>query len=408
MSVVTGVVAARGGLPVFLLLYGLLYASYGIEGPFLPALLAERGLGPEAIGLLFAAGTGVRLVSGPLAAAVADRSGNPRLVLAACMMAAAAATAGYVLAGGFTALLLVGVVVSLALAPVNPMADALAMAASLRPRAGFDYGLVRGAGSAAFVAAAALAGWLVAGLGNAAAVVAGVVLLAAAAAMVPLLPGSVPSKTEAAPRGSLAGARGLLRLPGFTRLLLLGGLVQGSHAVYGAFATLHWQQAGIAPGAIGLLWAVAVASEIVVFALTGPWLLRVLGPARLAALAAAAGVVRWAIMASTAALPVQFLLQPLHGLTFAALHLASLRLLAGMVPPQLSATAFSLQATLGAGLATALLTLLAGPLFAHAGALAFWAMAALCALAMPVALALQDEPRVEALPMPAMAPGMAE
>jgi PPP family 3-phenylpropionic acid transporter len=164
--------------------------------------------------------------------------------------------------------------------------------------------------------------------------------------------------------------------------------VQGSHALYGAFATLRWQAAGIGPEAIGALWAVAVASEVAVFLLVGPWLLARLGPARLAALAALAGVLRWAVMATTADPAVQFLLQPMHGLTFAALHLATMRLLAEEVPARLSATAFGLQATLGPGLAGALLTLATGPLYGEFGAGGFWVMAALCAGAVPLALRL--------------------
>jgi PPP family 3-phenylpropionic acid transporter len=96
-------------------------------------------------------------------------------------------------------------------------------------------------------------------------------------------------------------------------------------------------------------------------------------------------------MASTASLPVQFILQPLHGLTIAALHLATMRLLAESIPPRISTTAFGIQASLGPGLAGALLTLAAGPLYGTFGAGAFWAMAALCAVALPATAKLTAE-----------------
>jgi PPP family 3-phenylpropionic acid transporter len=47
------------------------------------------------------------------------------------------------------------------------------------------------------------------------------------------------------------------------------------------------------------------------------------------------------------------------------------------VPPALSATALTVYSTLGIGLATTLVTLASGPLYAQLGARAFWVMAVL-------------------------------
>jgi MFS transporter, PPP family, 3-phenylpropionic acid transporter len=71
----------------------------------------------------------------------------------------------------------------------------------------------------------------------------------------------------------------------------------------------------------------------------GPTLLRWLGPAGAAALAASAGIVRWSVTAVTAWLPAMVLVEPLHGLTFALLHLACMQMLSVIVPPALAATA---------------------------------------------------------------------
>jgi PPP family 3-phenylpropionic acid transporter len=64
---------------------------------------------------------------------------------------------------------------------------------------------------------------------------------------------------------------------------------------------------------------------LVVFFIIGRSLLDRLGPAGAAALAAAAGMVRWSVEAQTAWLPAMAAIQPLHGLTFALLHLANMR-----------------------------------------------------------------------------------
>src|SRR3569832_1377328 len=98
---------ALGALPRYLVLYALVFAAYGIEAPFLPALLAEHGLSATAIGQVLAAGTAARLLSGPVGAAAADRCGAPRLLLAGALLASALLGGGYVLAGGLLGLLLV-------------------------------------------------------------------------------------------------------------------------------------------------------------------------------------------------------------------------------------------------------------------------------------------------------------
>jgi PPP family 3-phenylpropionic acid transporter len=78
----------------------------------------------------------------------------------------------------------------------------------------------------------------------------------------------------------------------------------------------------------------------------------------------------------------------LHAVTFGAQHLGAMRVLATL-PPGQAATAQTLHSSLGTGLAMGALTLLAGPLYARFGGDAFWAMAALCAAALPFALGLR-------------------
>jgi PPP family 3-phenylpropionic acid transporter len=64
-------------------------------------------------------------------------------------------------------------------------------------------------------------------------------------------------------------------------------------------------------------------------------------------------------------------------------------MLAAIVPPPLAATAQAAYGTVAVGAMSALLTLASGPLYGWFGASAFWVMAALCALAVPVAAGLR-------------------
>ena len=115
-----------------------------------------------------------------------------------------------------------------------------------------------------------------------------------------------------------------------------------------------------------------------------------LGPPGAAMLAAAAGVIRWAVMAETAWLPAMAAIEALHGLTFALLHLTCMRLLAESIPRRLAATALTLYGTVGIGAPATMLTLASGPLYARFGAEGFWVMAALCAVALPLARMLRE------------------
>ncbi|KMO41412.1 MFS transporter [Methylobacterium aquaticum] len=377
--------AIPGALPRFLLVYAALYGGYGLTTPFLPALLSQRGLSPTEVGLVLAAGTGLRLAAGPLAGTIADRFAAGRGVLAVCAALSATSALLYLVGHGFVGLLLAGLAHAAATAPLAPLADALALPAAKASR--FSYGTVRGAGSAAFIGGTLAAGQVTGFLGLAALPVAGAAAFAALAGATLRLPVAAASaRTQVT-----AGARQLLRMPAFRRLVAVASLVIGSHAVHDAFAVIRWREAGLSPATASLLWAEAVAAEVAVFLVVGPPLLARLGPAGALALAAGAGLVRWSVAALTVALPALATIQALHGLTFALLHLAAMRILGQTVPPAVAATAQTLYGTLGLGIATTLATLAAGPLYGALGAGAFWIMAAACAAALPLVPGLADE-----------------
>src|SRR5260370_42495611 len=99
----------HAALPAFLALYGALYAAFGVQSPYLPSLLQARGLAPGEIGLVLAAGTAIRLVTGPLAGRLADRRQSPQMVLTVCAASAAALALCYAPAHGLWPLLVVGI-----------------------------------------------------------------------------------------------------------------------------------------------------------------------------------------------------------------------------------------------------------------------------------------------------------
>jgi PPP family 3-phenylpropionic acid transporter len=337
----------------------------------------------------------VRLAAGPLVGMLADRLGSLRLMLATCAALAAGTAAALLLANAFWSLFFVALVQAAALAPTTSIADALSVNAAKPQIAGkpFEYGWIRGSASAAFVLGTLIIGQLISHDDLTPIIWMNVALLVAAAGATALVP-SVTTQPEPHTSGSpvVAELHGLLGISRFRILIIVSALVYGSHAMHDAFAVIRWSDAGMSTSVISVLWSEAVAAEVLVFFLIGPALLDRFGARAAAALAAAAGIIRWSIEGVTTSVLLLSILQPLHGLTFALLHLACMRIMGTLVPPRSSATAQTFYA-FGSGLATAALTLLSGTLYAKYGGASFFAMAVLCGVALPFAwFGLADNP----------------
>jgi MFS transporter, PPP family, 3-phenylpropionic acid transporter len=382
-----------GPLPAFLGLYVAMYAAFGAASPFWPRYFEARGLTPEELGVLFGLGTAMRLIAGPLANRIADILGALRAILAVCIVTAVAAALGLIGAQGFWLLLVVILVQSAALAPITTLADALALRASLRPP-GFEYGWVRGAASAAFIAGTLAAGQVLGHFELSAIVWMHAALLAGAllgAALVPEADTHAQRAADPVGQSVMGGVRELLGLATFRRVIVIAALVYGSHAMHDTFSMIRWTAAGVGTAASSLLWSEAVAAEVAVFILLGPILLRRLGVAGAACLAAGAAILRWVVEAETAVIWMLAVVQPLHGLTFALMHLACMRVIANSVPAHLAATAQALYAV-GPGLASASLVGISGRLYEAFGPRGFLMMAALCVLSLPLAIRLRNRP----------------
>ena len=308
-------------------------------------------------------------------------SGKSLTVLLA--MAAVIAFGYSIPAAGFAVFLIVSVAHASALAPIVPIADAMTLAAA---PGRFQYGWVRGGASAAFVVGAVGAGQVVQATSFGGIIWMNGTLLGLAAVAALWLPRNALDQPTGPRRADI---RALLAAPGFLPLMALAALVMSSHALHDGFEVLRWADGGIGPGAAGLLWSEGVLAEVVVFVVVGPALLKRLGPAGAAALAASAGVVRWSVTAVTAWLPAMALVEPLHGLTFALLHLACMQMLSVVAPPALAATAQGIYGGVAVGTMTAVMTLVSGPLYGAFGPRAFWFMALLCAAALPIAFAMR-------------------
>ena len=122
----------------FLGLYTALYSAYGTELAYLPAFLLSPGLPAERIGLVLAAGTAVRIVSGTAMGRLADRLRRRQQVLTVAAGLSGLVGWAYLVAYGFAPLVVVGTAHAAATASLAPLSDALAVAAASKVEAVFN------------------------------------------------------------------------------------------------------------------------------------------------------------------------------------------------------------------------------------------------------------------------------
>ncbi len=331
------------------LFFAVLFVLIGIQTPFFPVWLAARGLGPGEIGLVLAAPMVVRFFAVPVITRLADRHNALRGTLILMSWATLAGYAGIALSDGFVGIMLAVAFMAIWNAPTMALADAYALRALEGRR--HDYGPVRLWGSAAFVAANLGAGYLL-DLIDAGQLI---LLMIGACFVIALAGMTLPQlAVQHAPAQDAGSALGFLSQRAFVCVILAASLVQASHSLYYGFSAIAWSAAGFGGVSIGALWAIGVVAEIVLFAWSGRFPLRV-GPVALLLIGAAGAVLRWTAMAFDPpdwSLP---LLQLLHGLSFGATHLGTIGFLAAAAPARFGATVqgyfyVALSATLALGM----------------------------------------------------------
>ncbi len=364
--------------------YAALFLIYGINLPYLPVWLHWRQLSASEIAAITAAPYLLRLMVTPAAALLADRSANHRLVIIVLAWTGLAAALMLGTVSGFWPILCVSVAFALAVTSIMPLTETIAVR-GVRV-AGLDYGRMRLWGSLSFILAGICGGAVVdsAGAGSVLwLLIVGAVCTVAAAHALPhavkLDSGVNPAnaKHHHASRPFDAAAK-ITRSPIFLMFLAGAGLVQGSHALFYTFGTLHWQSQGLSAAWIGALWAVGILVEVAVFAFSGV-LVAYAGPVPLVIAAAAAAVLRWSVMAFDPPSWALVMLQALHGLSFGAAHLGAIHFIARAVPEGAAGTAQALYATSTAGIFMGLAMLASGRFYADLSGLAYISMAGFAA-----------------------------
>ncbi|MES0329861.1 3-phenylpropionate MFS transporter [Citrobacter sedlakii] len=357
--------------------YFTYFFSYGIFLPFWSVWLNGAGLTPETIGLLLGAGLIARFLGSLL---IAPRVSDPSRLISALriltLLTLVLALAFW--AGTHVAWLMVVMVgFNLFFSPLVPLTDALAN--TWQKQITMDYGRVRLWGSVAFVIGSALTGKLVS-LFDYRAILVMLTLGIASMLLGMLLRPSVPPQGESRQQESAGWPAWRALVTQSWRFLACVCLLQGAHAAYYGFSAIYWQGAGYSASAVGYLWSLGVVAEVVIFALSKK-LFRRFSARDLLLLSAVCGVIRWALMGWTTALPWLIVAQILHCGTFTVCHLAAMRYIAARQGSEV----IRLQAVYSAvamGGSIAIMTVFAGFLYQHLGNGVFWVMALVALPAM--------------------------
>ncbi|PNH80545.1 3-phenylpropionate MFS transporter [Vibrio diazotrophicus] len=363
--------------------FGFFFA-YGVYLPFWALWFEGQGVSASDIGVLVGIGFATRCVANLVITPRIHKVEHLLPALRWVTFALMLFTAFHFFTGGsFWLLALATVLFNMMCGPVLPLSDSVANHYAKRNM--LDYGRTRLWGSIAFIAGSTVVGYLIVLYGSDM-----IVYTALFGTLVTLLislrnPKVMPV-TKSHEHKIRPKLTELLREWPVIKFLLLVALIQGSHAAYYSFSSIHWRAAGHSEDIIGYLWSLGVVSEILVFAISkrvfSNWNIRTLF-----IISALGVIVRWGLTASTTALVALVAIQSLHGVTFALAHIATIKYI--QHAPQHKMVALqALYNAIPLGAVIAMMTTLSGWGYESWGAGVFWGMALMGLLALFVKVEL--------------------
>ena len=368
--------------------------SVGTGLPYVGLWLKSQAMTDPQVGFILACPSFAMVATTLLIGRLADRAKDWRTSIIVCNWAIVLLVGFLIFAQGFVQILIVWTLWGLVIMAKFPILDAAAVRMSRHRN--IEFHKIRAVGSVGFVVGTLLAGpffeW--AGIESFTLLIFTLAVMRALAShALPFFRQGIDASSESATGSALAGAtagkvasdHGSIASDNYKRmwflLVLVGSaLLHASHAFYYTFSTIVWTDEGFSKTTISLLWSIGVICEIVLM-----WKFAVIQKkysARILLIAAAGSAfVRWLCFGFAPGLAMLFLLQLLHGVTFALMFLATVNFIANWTPVEISARAQALSATLNT-LLMACATVLSGFIFGALQLTGYWIMAALCLLAI--------------------------
>ncbi|RMH86324.1 MFS transporter [Pseudomonas sp. AOB-7] len=370
--------------------YFFYFALLGATAPFLALYFDHLGFSPARIGELVAIPMLMRCLAPNLWGWLGDHSGQRLLIVRLGALCTLVCFAGIFVSHSYAWLALIMAAHAFFWHAVLPQFEVITLA-HLREQAA-RYSQIRLWGSIGFIVAVVGLGRLFEWLSLDAYPWALVLIMAGIVAGSFWVPNAQPlSRPGSAEQG---GFLRQLRRPGILAFYASVGLMQLSNGPYYTFLTLHLEALGYGRGTIGMLWALGVVAEILLFLVMARLLQRYsLRAVLLASFLITA--VRWLLLGNLAdQLAILLLAQCMHAATFGAFHAASIHFIQRSFEGGQQGQGQALYATL-AGIGGALGALYAGYSWNSIGPAWTFALASLAALAAAVIIATRLPPESE-------------
>jgi len=362
----------------FYAFYVALYAQIAVGITFMPLWLKAQGLSEATIGMLMAAAAIIAVVVNPLIGTFADRTRLNKAILVALIIGATGATLALGAISGALLVAMVFLMYRALISPLVPLAESILIANLTAYR--LDFGQVRAWGSASVVATTLLCGFLIDWFDTRMILWLLLVILLAQVVTSNGLPARARGTQPAITTAAILRA---LRNQSFLLLLGSAAISQACHAVFYAFSTFRWLEAGHSTSAIGMFWSLGVGVEIVAFVL-GKRITARLTPGKIILIACIAGILRWGIFGLSAELAPTLVVQLLQGATLGLAQVGVASYMRQNIAPEFLSSATGVYYA-SAGLIAALAILVGAQLYPISSSYVFLFTAALCAFGAIVA-----------------------
>ncbi|WP_165786520.1 3-phenylpropionate MFS transporter [Mixta theicola] len=349
--------------------YFSMFAFIGIHMPFWPVWLEYKGISPSGIAALTALSFSLKIIFTPVVSNIVDRSGQRRKAAIILSLGLFVSLLVFSKTNEFIPIFLLTIFSFACWSPIMSLAESLATVTAREQK--FDYGKVRLWGSVGFMVVAVSSGKLLAIFGESALLwsicgAAGLLFVSSC-----LLPKTKVSLIKSEEVTILA----FFKSKWFVSFLIATTLIQGSHAGYYTFGSIHWRAEGLSDQIIGILWGSSVVGEVIVFAF-GRVLLSRLGPVNVLIIGGIAAALRWLMIGSTDSIFLLLVAQCLHALSFGACHFAAMQIITNKVDASLSSTAQGIYSAFSMGLGMGIFVLLSGPFYSLLSGGTFFVMSA--------------------------------
>ena len=354
--------------------YFAYFALLGGVAPFLSLYFESLGFSPARIGELVAIPMLMRCIAPNLWGWLGDATGQRLLIVRVGALLTALCFAGIFWRQDYWWLAAIMALHSFFWHAVLPQFEAITLAHLGSQSA--RYSQLRLWGSVGFILTVVLLGLLLQRASMAVYPMAmfGIMLLIAVCSTLVPQPPRQPASAAVAGDGFLRR----LRQPGVPAFFVAVALMQLSHGPYYTFLSIHLEALGYSRGLIGMLWALGVLAEIVLFMFMHR-LLAWISLRQLLVVSFALAALRWLLLGTLAEeLLVLLFAQLLHAATFGAFHVASIHLVQQRFGERYQGQGQALYATL-AGIGGALGALCSGYAWAGMGPTLTFAAAALAA-----------------------------